>query len=217
MPKTKKSSKTVLILAVWACVLAVAAAAFAIFGKTPGKKRGQEEVINVNVITGNERQDFDRYRSVEVDMDNAVKDVSAFVGTDPVLYAVPEGFAITSVGKCMPLDEAGEDMPDDCVSILVMEDLGDTSRRITTYVSRSSRMMLESDNIVYNQDLGDQSQKWSRFGENRFKMFHVRWSDEIDSGDDVAVFVRSGKFWRIEFTNLSMEEIAAALREVLGR
>lgn len=214
--KKKKESKITLIVFIWIGVLVVAILAFTLLGGGSTPAESNSDIIVFNTVVQEPAVDAAPYNFYELTEEDDEDDLIAITGENPILRGLPSGYAVEGGARYVPLDEEGNELTEHTVAGVYINNAAAGNKYVMSYVSASDQMKITSEYEAYNHGLSDPDEKWSTLGEYRCKLFYVRLT-AMETSNYYAIFLKNGHFWRIEFNNISQDEVVAAVREVINR
>lgn len=210
-PKKKESLITA---AIFGAMLLIIAAASILWSINANKNKGVEDGVTVYKAEclGKEVAQSN-YTFDELPADATIGDLKQIVGIVPYLPTdgVLKNFIASGAAKCTPTVN-GENQTDDVAVMVRMVDSGNSLRECYAVVSKSDKLLITGDYEPYNIDPDENEDNWSYLNNFRFKLYRVTFNG-VDTDMFFALFTRGNRAWRIEYTNLTQEEVITSLKE----
>lgn len=208
--KPKMSQKQILaITCIWIGVAVISVLAFLFFGGQ-GNTTTSADKLNVNILTDDYNRIEANYVMEDVPADITADGILEMTGTSPFLSYLPEGYEMQGTALYVPHDESGSELRDDTVFGVLYTNPNSEAYYILIKVSKGPLMRITESKAVFNLSLGDDSQAWSSIGGHKVKVFK-----QDNDGEYAALFQKDSHFWRVDFNNVSEENIVNVIRQLV--
>jgi len=205
---TKKQAISISV--VWIIVAIVIALAFLLFGGDSGISSGSKDTFNVNVLPANWSAVEPNYVNDSIPSDITKEEILAMTGSSPFLSYIPAGYELTGTAYYIPIDQEGNEKPDDSVFGVLYTNPESEAYSIIIKVARGPVMNINHPTAVFNVGLGDDTQAWSSIEGTRLKVFKQDLTDIYST-----LFLKDGHLWRIDTNNLPEAELIKIIRSIV--